>query len=79
MDQKTELKHPEGKKAVSMDQGKYNLLKSAILECLKSKTGVTHKELQQSVINHFEKNNIKFEGSVPWHLELVKLDLEARK
>jgi len=31
MEQKIQLKHPAGKKAVSMDKGKYDVLKKALL------------------------------------------------
>ena len=79
MTEKIELKHPEGKKAVSMDVEKYFILKSAIIECLKFKTELTHKELKQSVKDYLSDNNKRIEGSVPWHLEWVKLDLEAKK
>ena len=79
MEPKIELKHPEGKKAISMESGKYNTLKLAVIECLKSKPELTHKELKQAVAGYLEKNKIQFSGSVPWHLEWVKLDMEARK
>lgn len=79
MEQKIELKHPEGKKAISMDNVKYNVLKLAIVECLKTKSGLTHKELKQAVTDYIENNMIQFSGSVPWHLEWIKLDLEARE
>ena len=76
---KIQLKHPAGKKAVSMNLAKYNVLKVSLLNCLKTKGGLTHTEILQSVIKDFKKNKIKFDGSVEWHLEWVKLDLEARK
>jgi RNA:NAD 2'-phosphotransferase (TPT1/KptA family) len=79
MEPKLQLRHPTGKKAVSMDKEKYDTLKKAILSCLKANGDLTHKELQQAVIKDFKKNKIKFEGSVEWHMEWVKLDLEARK
>ena len=73
--QQIQLIHPEGKKAVSMDKGKYNVLKKPLLDLLKTKGESTHKELFHAIIDDFDKNNTTFEGSVEW----VKLDLEARK
>lgn len=79
MEQKIQLIHPAGKKAVSIDKGKYDLLKKALLNYLKTKGESTHSEIEQAVTEDFKKNKIKFEGSVEWHLEWVKLDLESRK
>ena len=74
-----QLKHPAGKKAVSMDNGKYNTLKKVLLDRLKTKGESTHAEILQTIAEDFKKNKIKFEGSIEWHMEWVKLDLEARK
>ena len=79
MEQILQLKHPSGKKAVSMNKGKYDPLKKVLLKYLKTKGESTHAEILQAITNDFKKNNTKFEGSVGWHLEWVKLDLEARK
>jgi hypothetical protein len=79
MEQRIQLIHPAGKKAVSMDKGKYDVLKKALLNYLKTKGESTHAEILQAITKDFKKNKIKFEGSVDWHLEWVKLDLEARK
>lgn len=79
MEQTIQLKHPTGKKAVSMHQGKYNVLKKPLLDRLKTKGESTHKEILHAILDDFSKNNFKFEGSVEWHMEWVKLDLEARK
>ncbi|MBS3913437.1 MAG: hypothetical protein KG003_02980 [Bacteroidetes bacterium] len=79
METKIQLKHPLGKKAISMDQNKYKVLKNAILECLKINGATTHKEMLKAVNEYFNRNKMKFEGSVEWHMEWVKLDLEAGK
>jgi hypothetical protein len=79
MEQKMQLKHPAGKKAVSMDKEKYDNLKKALLNRLKTKGESTHTEILQTITEDFKKNKIKFEGSIEWHMEWVKLDLEARK
>jgi len=79
MDQKIKLQHPAGKKALSMDAGKYNALKKSILNHLKAKGESTHSELLEAITDDFRKHKVKFTGSVEWHMEWVKLDLEANK
>ncbi len=78
MEQKIQLKHPEGKKAISINKSKYDMLKKAILNQLK-KGESTHAELLDSINLNFKENKIKFEGSLEWYVEWVKLDLEANK
>ncbi len=78
MEQKIQLKHPAGKKAVSMDKAQYAVLEETIMNCLKSKGELTHREILISVIENLKKNKTKFEGSIEWHMEWVKLDLEAK-
>jgi hypothetical protein len=79
MDQKIQLKHPAGKRAVSMDKDKYDKLKKYLLLHLKNNGASSHTELLQSITNSFKKDKVKFDGSIEWHMEWVKLDLEARK
>ncbi|MDB5227019.1 MAG: hypothetical protein JWN78_1212 [Bacteroidota bacterium] len=77
--ERIQLKHPAGKKAVTMDPAKCDVLKKSLLNHLKSKGESTHKEILQAINSDFKKNKTKFEGSVEWHMEWVKLDLEAKK
>jgi type II secretory pathway component PulJ len=79
MEDKIQLKHPAGKHAVTMAKEKYESMAAAILSILEKDAEVTHAEMTRAVTDHFRKNNIKFEGSVEWYLESVKLDLEANK
>ena len=79
MEQKVQLLHPAGKKAVRMDIGKYTIMKKALLNGLKQKGELTHTEILHAIILNFKRNKIKFEGSVEWYMESVKLDLEAGK
>lgn len=79
MEQKIQLKHPADKKAVSMDKEKYNILEKSILNYLKASRESTHTEMLKAVTEDFKKNNTLFKGSIEWHMEWVKLDLEARK
>lgn len=74
-----QLKHPAGKKAISMDKNKYDTLKKSLLNHLKAKGESTHTEILQGITRDFMKNKIKFKGSLEWHMEWVKLDLEAKK
>lgn len=79
MDTKFQLKHPAGKKAVRMDKSKYDLLKTSLLNFMKSNSEYSHAEMLKAITDDFKKNKIKFEGSIGWNLEWVKLDMEARK
>jgi hypothetical protein len=79
MDQKIQLLHPSGKKAVSIHKDKYDVLKKVIISSLKTRGESTHSEMMVFITDDFRKNKIKFEGSLEWYLEWVKLDLEARK
>lgn len=62
-----------------MDKGKYDSLKKVLLNGLTAKGESTHAEILQTITEDLKKSEIKFEGSVEWHLEWVKLDLEANK
>ena|SRR2546421_3870692 len=79
MDQKIQLRHPAGKKAVRIDKGKYERMKKAVLNSLKKKQELSHTEILYAIIEDFKKKKIKFEGSIEWYMESVKLDLEAGK
>ena len=79
MDQKVRLKHPQGKKPISMSKEKYDLLKPVVLKYLRAKGKATFSEISSAVRKEFKTSGTKFQGSLPWHLEWVKLDLEARK
>jgi len=67
--------HPQGKKGVNIDLGKYNCLKDFILETLVKKSEITFTELFNLSIEVLQPT---FEGKVGWYLVSVKLDLEAR-
>jgi len=79
METKIQLRHPAGKKAVSMQKGKYEVMKKTLLNCLSAKGPSTHTEILQAITEDFKQNNIVFDGSLEWHMEWVKLDLEAGK
>ena len=78
MDQRVRLKHPQGKKPISMSREKYDLLKPMVLKYLRAKGKATFSAISSAITKDFKTNRTEFEGSLPWHLEWVKLDLEAR-
>jgi len=79
METKIQLRHPEGKKAISMEKGKYEVMKKTLLNCLSANGPSTHREILQAITEDFKQNSIVFSGSLEWHMEWVKLDLEAGK
>ena len=79
MEDKIQLIHPEGRKAVRINKEKYEILKKEILSALKTEGESTYADMLQHTIDDFTKQKIVFEGSLEWYLEWVKLDLEARK
>jgi len=74
-DEKILTKHPQGKKGVNISKDKYDQMRQVILDCLRNKP-LNHMELTRCVESRLEG---KFEGSIPWYAEAVKLDLEAKK
>ncbi len=79
MEQKIQLKHPQGKKAVSISKDKYELLKTEIVKYIAKNHDGTFSDISKSIAQHFKEKNIKFDGSLNWYLEWVKLDLEAQQ
>lgn len=67
-------KHPQGKFGVSISKAKYDLVRVGLIDCLKGKP-LTQEELITCVTKKLQS---KFEGSMKWYAENVKLDLEAR-
>ncbi len=76
--QKIQLLHPSGKKAVSMEKVKYEAIKERIINYLRINDRATHNDILHAIKGDFKENNIEFPGSIDWHMEWVKLDLEAR-
>lgn len=68
-------RHPDGKKGVNIDAEKYNRVRNVLLHILSD-----HPEITYQKMNTLAKDLLKskFEGSVPWYVVTVKLDLEAR-
>lgn len=78
-EQKIQLKHPQGKKAVSINKDKYDLLKKETIQYLTEKKEGTFSEISKTVVQSLKDKKIIFDGSLNWYLEWVKLDLEARQ
>lgn len=66
--------HPTGKQGVNIEKEKYGIIRHAILKYLDSEK-LSFSSLKISVEKTLEN---KFDGSIGWYVETVKLDLEAR-
>lgn len=68
--------HPEeGKRGVNISRSKYEMIRQAILDAVRSQGIITFQGLV-SLVDYNLRN--RFEGSIPWYVTTVKLDLEAR-
>ena len=67
--------HPQGKTGVNIKKVKYDSIKEAILASLGEQEELTFNALNQHVQ---AKLKDCFDGSIPWYVTTVKLDLEAR-
>lgn len=74
-----QLVHPQGKKAIRMEKEKYEVIKGALLQYLRTSGPATQKDLLVAVSQKIKEEKRSFIGSLPWHLEWVKLDLESKK
>ena len=79
MKEKIQLKHPQGKKPIRMSKAKYDLLKPMVVQYFHAKGEATFSEMTREIEKELKTKGQRFEGSLRWHLEWVKLDLEARK
>jgi hypothetical protein len=76
MENKILTLHPEPtKQGVRISQEKYDQVKAAILQALHGNVELTLGQLNQAVSDQLSG---KFEGSIPWYVVTIKLDLEAR-
>ena len=75
-DDKILTKHPQkGKKGVNISVDKYNQIKTFIIDQLQETGRMTYEKLNDMAV---DKLSDTFDGSVPWYVVTVKLDLEAR-
>lgn len=76
MDEKILTLHPDpAKQGVRISKAKYDAVREAVLEALKTTGALTLDELNQHTSRRLRG---QFEGSIPWYVVTVKLDLEAR-
>jgi hypothetical protein len=69
--------HPDpNKRGVNISREKYERVCSAILEAVKTHSEITFSDLVKAVQ---ERLGDHFDGSIPWYVTTVKLDLEARQ
>ncbi len=59
-----------------ISKAKYDLIREAIIETMRSREELTFMQVAEAVN---EKLSGKFDGSITWYVTTVKLDLEARK
>jgi hypothetical protein len=77
VEEKMLAQHPQpDKQGVRISKAKYELIRKTILDTLHAKEGITFTELTDAVKGKLEGD---FDGSIPWYVTTVKLDLEARK
>lgn len=68
--------HPEvGKRGANISRAKYDMIRQAILDAIRSQGAISFQGLV-SLVEYNLRN--RFEGSIPWYITTVKLDLEAR-
>ena len=67
--------HPAGKTGVNIDRQKYDVVREAILEAVRTNGTITFGDLTAEVRSRLEAT---FAGSISWYVTTVKLDLEAR-
>ncbi len=68
--------HPQGKKGVNISREKYDTIRTFILKTIKKQKRISYQDLNDLAE---EKLADSFDGSIPWYIVSVKLDLEARK
>ena len=69
-------RHPErGKQGVNISQQKYALVRQAILNSIRQHGEISIKGLMEDVKGKLDG---QLDGSVPWYVTTVKLDLVAR-
>lgn len=74
-DEKILTRHPLGKAGVNISRSKYDQIKKFILMKVDSQGDVAYEDLIELAD---EELSDSFDGSIPWYITTVKLDLEAR-
>lgn len=74
MNEKVAIPHPEGKAGVSISRMKYDPMRAAIVEALRTQGDLTFHDLIRTVQQSLAGS---FDGSISWYATWVKMDLEA--
>jgi hypothetical protein len=76
MNEKILTQHPDpNKRGVNIERGKYDTIKTEIINILSERGEVSFKDLMDEINQILHES---FEGSINWYFTTVKLDLEAR-
>ncbi len=75
MEEKILTLHPQGKKGVNIAKKKYDQIANAMLSLVKKHQPIPYQLLNDLLIEQLQD---EFDGSIPWYVVTVKLDLEAR-
>ncbi len=75
MEERINTLHPENKSGVNIRRDKYDMVRGAIKSALSGGVEITFSDLTVTVN---EKLADIFDGSIPWYVTTVKLDMEAR-
>ena len=67
--------HPQGKQGVNILARRYELVKETLLSIIQAHGEISYKELNEIAE---ERLAGVLDGSIPWYVVSVKLDLEAR-
>ena len=68
-------KHPQGKSGVHISKAKYDTIRAAIVDALRANGDLTFSEITGAIERKLAG---RFDGSISWYAECVKLDLEVR-
>lgn len=74
-DEKILTRHPYGKAGVNISKVKYNQIKKFIMANIDAEGEISFEEITDRAVDQLTDS---FEGSIPWYVVTVKLDLEAR-
>lgn len=75
MEERIATRHPQGKSGVNISKAKYDLIRDEIVHHLGINGEMTFTDLTEAVEGGLAG---RFDGSIPWYVTTVKLDLEAR-
>lgn len=76
MEEKVFAKHPDKtKQGVRISRAKYEIVREAMIQTIRAAGEITFSDLLDQLEDKLEGN---FDGSIPWYVTTVKLDLEAR-